>query len=232
MSFVWNGIKFRLTADHIATVISSRVANAGRLAAVAGITLSLGACSLGSIPSFGGGLWGSEKKPDPVQKEVSLSEEQLLAAAKEDAAAEGVVPTATSLCTKFKIWNADRFITIYNVGQYGDGMAVRYRGELTKAARECAFQPGLVHMKYGFAGRVLLGPKGQAGVFNLPIKVMLADKTGKILKTEKITVPVSVQQGQSIGYFSIVRRMDIPLNGAESGRDLRVFVGFEKVDQS
>lgn len=196
-------------------------------------TLLVSGCSLGSLPSFGGGLWGSEKKQDPVSKEVGgLSEARLLAAAKADGSAEGVTPATTSLCTKFKIWNADRFLTVYNVGQYGDGMAVRYRGELTKAARECAFQPGLVHMKYGFAGRVLLGPKGAPGVYNLPLVIHLADKSGKKLKTEKITVPVTVQAGQSIGYFSVVRRIDIPLQGAESGRSFGVFVGFEKVDQS
>lgn len=202
-----------------------------RVLCAAGLCLSLAGCSLGSIPSFGGGLWGSSKKKEVESKQAGLTEERLLAAAKQDAVAEAANP-ATSLCTKFKIWNADRFITSYEVGQYGDGMAVRYRGELTKAARECVFQPGMVHMKYGFAGRVLLGPKGQAGTVNLPVVVYLSDKTGKKLKTERITIPVTVQQGQSIGYFSIVRRMDIPLAGAESGRAFRVFVGFEKVDNS
>ncbi len=225
MSFVW---KSRDPGD----TVFNHIMRFFKAALVLALCSGVSGCSLGSLPSFGGGLWGSNKKKEAPVKTDGLSEERLLAAAKEDAAAEGVTPAATSLCTKFKIWNAERFLTIYNVGQYGDGMAVQYRGELTKAARECAFQPGLVHMKYGFAGRVLLGPKGQPGTFNLPILIYLTDKKGKKLKTEKITVPVSVQAGQSIGYFSIVRRMDIPLEGASSGRSFRVFVGFDKVDQS
>jgi len=163
---------------------------------------------------------------------VGLSEDRLLAAAKQDATAEGVVPSTTSLCTKFKIWDSDRFLTVYNVGQYGDNFAVRYRGELTKAARECIFQPGIVHVKYGFAGRVLLGPKGQAGTYNMPLLVHLSDSSGKKIKTEKITVPVTVQPGQSIGYFSRVGKIDVPLTGQQSGKSFGVFVGFEKQDQS
>ncbi len=193
---------------------------------------ALSACSLGNLPSIGGGLFGSSQKQEPPKKTAVLSEERLLAAAKQDVAGEGAVSTATSLCTKFKIWNSDRFLTVYDVGQYGDGMAVRYRGELTKAARECQFQPGVVHVKYGFAGRVLLGPKGGAGTFNLPLLVHLADKSGNKIKTEKITVPVTVQPGQSIGYFSLVRRMDIPLKGTESGKNFGIYVGFQKLEQS
>lgn len=196
------------------------------------MTIMLSGCSLGSLPSFGGGLFGSSEKKEVVTQQRGLSEERLLAAAKLDSAAESAINPAISLCTKFKIYDADRFLTVYNVGQYGDGLAVKFRGELTKAARECAFQPGLVHMKYGFAGRVLLGPKGQAGIVNLPILVHLTDSAGKKIKTEKLTVPVTVEPGKPIGYFSLVRRMDIPLSGDQSGKNFKVFVGFEKIDQS
>lgn len=194
--------------------------------------VSLSACSVGSLPSLGGGWFGSEKKKETKAKAVALSEDTLLAAAKNDVAADGVLSPATALCTKFRIWESGRFLTVYNVGQYGDGLAVRYRGELTKAARECAFQPGTVHVKYGFAGRVLLGPKGQAGTFNMPLLVYLTDAKGKPIKTEKVSVPVTVNPGQTMGYFSVVRRMDIPLEGTQSGKSYRVFVGFEKIDQS
>ena len=38
-----------------------------------------------------------------------------------------------------------------------------HRGEITKIARECQIYGDRVMVKYGFAGRVLLGPKGSAG---------------------------------------------------------------------
>lgn len=202
-----------------------------KLALVAVLAVFVSGCSLGSLPSFSGGLWGSNEKKQEAPKNAGISEERLLAAAKLDAADQGAAPAATTLCTKFTVYNSDRFLTVYNVGQYGDGLAVKYRGELTKAARECQFQPGVVMMKYGFAGRVLLGPKGAAGTVNLPVLIHLTDAKGNKIKTEKVTVPVTVEPGKPIGYFSIVRRIDIPLQGGQSGRDYRVFVGFDKVDQ-
>ncbi len=205
------------------------IAGCGLVLATAIMT---GGCSMGSLPSLGGGLWGSdEKKQQVAQQQPALTEERLLAAAKQDVTAEGGVPASTSLCSKFKIYNGDRFLTVYNIGQYGDGLAVLYRGELTKAARECAFQPGLVQMKYGVAGRVLLGPKGQAGTVNLPVVVHLTDANGTKIKSERISVPVTIDPGKPIGYFSLVRRLNIDLKAGESGRNYKVFVGFEKQDK-
>lgn len=192
----------------------------------------ISACSLGQIPSFGGSLFGSNnKKEETAVKSKGLSEERLLADAKLDDESKDELTRSSVRCTKFKIWEADKFITVYNIGQYGDGLAVLYRGELTKAARECSFQTGVVSVKYGFAGRVLLGPKGQAGTINLPVLVHLVDRRGKKVKTEKITVPVTVEPGKPIGYFSIVRKTDIPLQGEQGARSFKIFVGFEKQNQ-
>ena len=197
---------------------------------------SLAGCSLGSVPSFGdlgGSVFGSsEKKKEATASEKVLSEDRLLAEAKQEVTALDQGAKQASLCTKFKIWDAERFLTVYEVGRYGDGLAVRYRGELTKAARECVLQPGTAHVKVGFAGRVLLGPKGQAGQVNLPLHIYLTDKKGKILKNIKISVPVAVEQGKPIGYFSMVRKIDIPLTEGRSGKDFRLFVGFDKVEKT
>ena len=155
-----------------------------------------------------------------------------MAEAKQEVTALDQGAKQASLCTKFKIWDAERFLTVYDVGRYGDGLAVRYRGELTKAARECVLQPGVAHVKVGFAGRVLLGPKGQAGQVQLPLHIYLTDKKGKILKNTKIAVPVNIEQGKPIGYFSMVKKIDIPLTEGRSGKDFRLFIGFDKIEKS
>lgn len=234
MQFFMKFFRF-LRAGVIAPMFNLAIFNVAtglRFVVVVLLGLVLSGCSLGSLPSFGGGMFGSSEKKQEKKTYRGLSEERLLAAAKLDATTEGSVQAATTLCSKVKIWDADKFLTVYEVGQYGDGLAVKFRGELTKAARECQFQPGLVHVKYGFAGRVLLGPKGQPGAVNLPILVHLTDKAGKKIKTEKLTVPVTIEPGKHIGYFSLVRRIDIPLTGGQSGKSFKVFIGFEKVDQS
>ncbi|GAA6211638.1 hypothetical protein NBRC116602_13790 [Hyphomicrobiales bacterium 4NK60-0047b] len=207
-----------------------------RLAVISLLGFALAGCSLGSVPSFGdlgGSVFGSsEEKKKVSTSEKVLSEDRLLAEAKQEVTALDQGVKQASLCTKFKIWDAERFLTVYDVGRYGDGLAVRYRGELTKAARECVLQPGTAHVKVGFAGRVLLGPKGQAGQVQLPLHIYLTDKKGKILKNTKISVPVSIEQGKPIGYFSMIKKIDIPLTEGRSGKDFRLFVGFDKIEKS
>lgn len=207
-----------------------------RVAGLAFLGVILAGCSLGSVPSFGdlgGSVFGSsEKKKEVTTSEKLLSEDRLLAEAKQEVTALSQDAKQASLCTKFRIWDAERFLTVYDVGRYGDGLAVRYRGELTKAARECVLQPGTAHVKVGFAGRVLLGPKGQAGQVNLPLHIYLTDKKGKILKNIKISVPVTIENGKPIGYFSMVKKIDIPLTEGRSGKDFRLFVGFDKIEKS
>ncbi len=205
---------------------------AGKLLLVMSVGYFAAGCSLGSMPSFGGSLFGSSEKKKESASTAVLSEEKLLADAKQETTALDQNNKLATLCTKFKIWDAERYLTVYDVGQYGDGLAVLYRGELTKAARECVLQPGTVHLKIGFAGRVLLGPKGKAGIVNLPLHLYLTDKKGKILKNEKVSVPVNIESGKPIGYFSMVKKMDIPLTDGKSGKDFRVFVGFDKIDES
>ena len=207
-----------------------------RLALIVLAGFALAGCSLGSVPSFGnlgGSVFGSsEKKQEPSASQKVLSEDRLLPEAKQEVTALDQGAKQASLCTKFKIWDAERFLTVYDVGRYGDGLAVRYRGELTKAARECVLQPGVAHVKVGFAGRVLLGPKGQAGQVQLPLHIYLTDKKGKILKNTKIAVPVNIEQGKPIGYFSMVKKIDIPLTEGRSGKDFRLFIGFDKIEKS
>ena len=125
---------------------------------------ALSACGMSSLTSgIGGGWFGSKKSPS--SDVGSVSEDQLLAAAKTDS---GVLATSSGGevahgCPRFQVWSRDGYVTIYEQGQVGDGLAVMHRGEITKTARECNIEPGRVTVKYGFSGRVLLGPKGKSG---------------------------------------------------------------------
>ncbi len=52
---------------------------------------------------------------------------------------------------------------LYEAGHTNDAQAIIHRGEITKLARECQFYGDRVVVKYGVAGRVLLGPRGSPG---------------------------------------------------------------------
>ena len=103
-----------------------------------------------------------------------------------------------------------------------------HRGEITQTARECNIVGGHVSIKYGFSGRVLLGPKGTAGHVSLPVNVILTDASRQRVQGDSLRVEVDIAQDQPIGYFSSVRTItfDIP-EGARTA-DYKLFVAFDK----
>ena len=151
----------------------------------------------------------------------------MLETAKSDTGAD-TATGASSHCPQVVAWPADRLLTIYQAGHVGDSLAIVHRGEITKMARECQLLPGRVVVKYGFAGRVLLGPKGTAGAVTLPISIRVASADHKTLASEAVKVAATVPPGDPVGYFSMVKEISIPIVEGTRPEDYKVFVAFER----
>ena len=191
--------------------------------AAAGLLAS--GCGLSSITSgLGGGLFGGTSEP-PVRE---VTKEQLLSAAKSDFGGGSVGANVAHGCPRFLVWSPGAHTTSYLAGREGDALAVLHRGEITKTARECKIAPGRVSVKYGFSGRVLLGPAGQTGRVTLPLRVFVSNASRQQVATQGAVVNVDVSVGSPIGYFSQVQTVtfDIP-QGTRPG-EFEVFVGFDQ----
>jgi hypothetical protein len=119
-------------------------------------------------------------------------------------------------------------VTIYEPGKVGDGLAVMHRGEITKTARECQIEPGRVTVKYGFSGRVLLGPKGRTGRVTLPLNVFVTDAKRQKVVTDRVMVDVDVAIEKPIGYFSFVRDIAFTIPEGSRPAEYEVYVGFDR----
>lgn len=194
------------------------------LCAVCALSLLTG-CGLSSLTSgIGGGMFGGSGSKSEVK---SVTEEQMLSAAKADSTM-GVGGDIAGGCPRFQVWPRDHHLTIYEAGRVGDGLAVMHKGEITKTARECQLEPGRVTVKYGFSGRVLLGPKGRSGLVTLPVTIFVTDAKREKIATDRATVEVSVTVDKPIGYFSTVRTVSFKVpEGARPG-EFEVFVGFDR----
>ncbi len=175
---------------------------------------------------LGGGMFGSSSPKTDV---ASVSEEQLLAAAKSTEGTTGStsIGEVAAGCPRFVVAPRDNNITFYEPGRAGDGLAIIHRGEITKTARECQVEPGRVTVKYGFSGRVLLGPKGKPGNVSLPVNVVVNDSKRAKVAGDSMKVDVAVGVDKPIGYFSAVRivTFDVP-EGSRPG-EFEVQVGFD-----
>lgn len=193
-------------------------------------TLLLAGCGLSSITSglgssiFGGGS-SSQSTAAP-----GVNEEQLLSAAKNSE--EGTVSSnfgeIAHGCPRLSISPRGGNLTIYEDGRAGDGLAIMHRGEITKTARECQIEPGRVTVKYGFSGRVLLGPRGKAGNVTLPVNVTVTDTKREKITSNSLSVGATVAVDNPIGYFSTVRTLTFPIPEGTRPGDFEVFVGFDQ----
>ncbi|MDX2290106.1 MAG: hypothetical protein NW217_14970 [Hyphomicrobiaceae bacterium] len=197
-------------------------------AAAAVVAMGLGGCGVSSLTSgIGGSLFGGASKSTQVQ---SVTEEQLLSAAKSDVtgSAAPLVAGVSHGCPKVEAKGRDNHITIYEKGRVGDGLAIMHRGEITKTARECVVEPGRVTVKYGFSGRVLMGPRGGPGTITLPVAVMVADSQRQPVANDQMIVSVEMVADNPIGYFSAVRTLTFDVaEGARPG-EYEMLVSFER----
>jgi hypothetical protein len=197
-------------------------------ALVAALASALAGCSMSSLTSgIGGGWFGSG---ETAKTEVGgVSEDQLLAAAKTDAGTTGSIGLDVAHgCPRFQVWSREGYVTIYEPGKVGDGLAVMHRGEITKTARECQMEPGRITVKYGFSGRVLLGPKGRTGRVTLPLNVFVTDARREKVVTDKVKVDVDVAVEKPIGYFSFVRTITFAVPEGSRPAEFEVYVGFDR----
>ena len=194
-----------------------------------GLALTLLAgCGMSSLTSgLGGGMLGGSSSSNT--QVASVSEEQLLSAAKADYGTTGSSGMDLAHgCPRFVVWPRDNNVTIYEQGRVGDALAVIHRGEITKTARECQIENGRVTVKYGFSGRVLLGPRGQPGTVKLPVNVFVTDARREKVAQDAMAVDVAVALERPIGYFSVVRTVSFVIPEGTRPAEYEVFVGFDR----
>jgi hypothetical protein len=212
--------------DVVKIVLPQRARQTARLIAVATVLAGAGGCGLPSLTSgIGGGVFsgGNASKDDAKP----LTQERMLTAAKADGPSPVGGDVATG-CPRFQVWPRDHHVTIYEPGRAGDGLAVMHRGEITQTARECSIEGNRVSVKYGFSGRVLLGPRGRTGSVTLPVRVFVTDSKRERIVTDTVSVEVVVSADKPIGYFSAVRTVSFPIaEGARAG-EYEVYVGFDQ----
>ena len=182
----------------------------------------LGGCGMPSL----GGLLGP--KPATPIASGELSQESLLTAAKSDEGEASGAASAAFACPQFAIWPSTQTMTVYEPGHESDGLAIVHRGEITQTARECQIQGGHVTIKYGFSGRILLGPKGVAGHVSMPLNIVLTDATRQRIQGDSLRVEVDVAPDKPIGYFSSVRTITFDVPEGSRVADYKLFVAFDK----
>ncbi len=87
-----------------------------------------------------------------------------------------------------------------------DAFSLRYQGSLGELARECNVSGGVMRMKVGIEGRVLVGPAGGAGQIDVPLRYVVV-KEGpepKTVVSKFSKIQVAIPEGRPNVIFTHV----------------------------
>ncbi len=197
-----------------------------RLLGLGCIAALISGCGM-SMPSIGDGGIFSSKKAEGSSWTPIITEDSMLAAARTNS--DGPIEMAAADgCPPVQVEGGQRYVTFFEGNRVGDTKSVIHRGEITKTARECQLSGGVIQVKYGIAGRVLLGPKGKPGTITLPVTMQVLDKAKNKVKSEPFAVTVTITKENPLSYFSIVRDVTIPIKEGVVPKDYSISIAFEK----
>ena len=139
-----------------------------------------------------------------------------------------VVSIAETICPPVNVRQGAATLTL--PPNNTDAFALRYQGAFADMARECNISNGVMRMKIGIEGRILVGPAGGAGTVDVPIRYAVvkegAEPKTVLSKFAKIQVPVAEGQPNVI-FTHINDDIAFPM---PSGLDIEayiVYVGFD-----
>jgi len=113
--------------------------------------------------------------------------------------------------------------------QGGEGPTeLRYQGTITDLARECRIEGQTMTIRVGIEGRVLVGPKGDAGRVTLPIRVAVTRGLSTPVWTRLYQVPIEIPSGSpSVSFTQVEDQVSFPLPEAAELATYIIFVGFD-----
>lgn len=159
--------------------------------------------------------------------------EQIAADAQAKAASAPVQVDYESLpCPPAEISTSATHYTISARDEIPDAKSIRYQGTLNRVSRECHFSPDGFKMKIGFAGRVLLGPKGGEGKVTLPVKAELIATGERVVWSKVYKLDVALGPGQtSVPFVHVADDLAYQPKSGEFLQDFRLVVGYEVPEQ-
>jgi hypothetical protein len=192
------------------TVGIATAAICARVAAIAGLAIGLSACSMGSM--FGGG-------PDNSQIANASATPAQSAPGQANA-----LPAIATECPPIKVTPGAEALFSYAGGRAGNPQDLHYQIDFERQTRNCVVSNGLITVKMGVVGRVLLGPSGKETSVTVPLRFSV-ERDGTAVFSEKYSIPVAINPpAQSAEFVKVVDNVAIPYLG---GENIVIWVGFD-----
>jgi len=180
-----------------------------KLSGTALLALTLAAWSGGSL--FGGGTSTDLQNTNASETEIAD-------------AAPTALPAIATECPPINVRPGSEAYARYARGRTGDPQGLAYQAVIDRQSRNCVVSNGLITVRMGVVGRLLLGPQGSGGSYDVPLRFAV-ERDGVAVFSELYELPVSVSHADRSGDFvKVVENVAIPYLGNE---DITIWVGFD-----
>jgi hypothetical protein len=191
--------------------ISDIMSTAGRFAGFGAAALALSACSMGGM--FG----GNAAAPSSQFANVSATKSEI-------AQAPNALPAIATECPPIKVRVGGEALFSYGGGKVGNPNDLHYQAVIEKQSRNCVVSNGLITVRMGIVGRLLLGTAGDEKSVTVPVRFAV-ERDGSAVFSEVYKIPVSITPpNQSEEFVKVVENVAIPYVG---GEDITIWVGFD-----
>ncbi|MEZ5810760.1 MAG: hypothetical protein R3D45_05020 [Rhizobiaceae bacterium] len=132
-------------------------------------------------------------------------------------------------CPSIRLREGTAFYNTYQRVRRGEEQKtadnIIYQASITDVTRSCRYENGLLNMTVAVAGRVVPGPKGEAGAIAMPIRVVVV-RGDEVLYSElhKYQVSINSLTGATRFVFSDPN-VSVP---APTAANLLVFAGYDE----
>jgi len=133
-------------------------------------------------------------------------------------------------CPSVDVREGATTLAINAPGQDPGPMNTRYQVSIGGTARECAPLGGMMSMRVGVEGRVLLGPAGGPGQVDLPLRIAVVQEgpEPKPIISKMVRLTVSVAPGQTgVPFRHIEQDLAFPMPSPSVLENYVVYVGFD-----
>jgi hypothetical protein len=115
-----------------------------------------------------------------------------------------------------------------------DAFALRYQGTINEMARECKVTAGVMRMKVGVQGRILLGPSGGPGALEVPLRYAVVQEgpEPKTIVSKFHKLAVTMTEGRpNAPFVHIDEDISFPMPPGGEIMAYVVYVGFDPIGQ-
>jgi len=173
---------------------------------------------------------GSLSHPASAQSITDKMNSWLFGPPAQDNATTNANTPAEIDCPGVEVRQGASTLAISAPGAEAGPMTMRYQVTIGQTARECAALGGVMTMKVGVQGRVLLGPAGGPGQVDLPLRMVVVqegpDPKPIVSKFARLTVAIAPGQ-TAVPFMHVEQDMTFPMPRPSVLEAYVVYVGFD-----